>query len=198
MSLRAFHFLLAAVAILAAVLVVQLWRTVRAARSAAPLIAQLAPGVTQRARAFHRSQVKDGRTVWEVSAADVEYSQTHREASIRNVNLKWYLDERQWIGIRSNSGRLRLADGEIDSVEVAGDVEFSLGPYMLRIPSALYERSRETIVAPGPIHLAGGGLELTGSRLTVDLRLSTLFLEGEVHTVLHPNQVQREFPHAPL
>ncbi len=197
MKLAAFHFLLLASVLLLGVLAVQLWKTLQRPESVLPKVAGLAPGITQRARDFHRSQIKNGRTVWEVSAAEVEYNQSRNEASIRDVTLKWHLEDGQSIGIHSDYGQVRLEGAELRAVDIRGNVEFALGPYALRIPSASYERGMEKISSPGPVSLTGAGLELTGSKLEVDLQTNRLVLQGNVRMVLRPNEMEKKLPQAP-
>ncbi len=198
MKLRAFHVLFLLSAVLLVLLAVQLWKTLGRREFVLPEIADLAPGITQRARDFHRVQIKNGMKVWEVSAAEVEYNQKHNEASIRNVTLTWYLKDGRSIGIHSNLGRIRLDGAELQAVEVSGGVEFVLGPYELSLPSAAYERQTEKISSPGPVNLKGAGLELTGTTLEVDLPSSRLLLTGDVRMVLRPDEAKTKRFSAPL
>lgn len=198
MRIRSHHILLAVAVLLVVTLAVALWRTVRSVPGTLPLVTQLAPGVTQRARAFHRAKVKDGKTVWEVSAAEVEYRLNHRDARVRDVTLRWYLDDGRSIGLQSKFGRVELAGTELESASLEGNVLLSLGDYEVRLEQAQYDRAAQKIVSPGMVRLSGNGLMLTGSMLEVDLQRNQLVLARDVTMRVHPDVARKEASDASL
>lgn len=197
MKVGASRLLFLASALLLVLVAVQFWRTLREPAAMLPAVTKLAPGITQRASDFHRSQIKNGKTVWEVSAAQVEYSQASNEAAVHNVTLRWYLKDGRFLGIHSDFGKLRLAGTELQGVDVGGNVEFTLGSYALQLPSASYDRPSEKIFSPGPVILQGTGLEVRASKLEVDLQSNCLTLDGDVRMVLRPNEAGKDLPQAP-
>lgn len=196
MSVRFSHAMILVATLLLAVLFVALWRTVYSRRSLLPVVAQLAPGVTQRARDFRRTQVKNGKTVWEVAAAEVEYSQQRGEARIRDVTLRWYLDDGRVIGIHSDVGTVKLGGNQVDSVSVTGNVVLSLGTYEVQIDEARYDRAAQKIFVPGRVQLKGDGIELTGTAMELDLATNRLTMHHDVAMVLSPAHAGKETSHA--
>ncbi|GIW43064.1 MAG: hypothetical protein KatS3mg077_0346 [Candidatus Binatia bacterium] len=198
MRFRAFHVLILCTVLLLAFVGTRLWQTLRAPRSWIPRVIELAPGVTQRAKDFRRSQVKNGRTVWELSAAEVQFSQGIHEAGVRDVTLTWYLEDGRALVLHSDFGRVRLDGADLKSVDVEGNVQFSFADYRLAIPSAFYDRAADKIVAEGPVSVSAKGLEVAGSSLEIDLGAKRLALSGDVRVVLKPSAFGKELDHAPF
>lgn len=159
----------------------------------------LAPGVTHRVENFERRKFKGDRLVWEVRAADAEYKEDEKEATVREVFAQWILGDGRTLAVRSSKGTLRLSPDyrDVDELQLHGEVRLSLDNYELRVEDAAYQRAAQRIVAPGKVRFTGPGVEVEGEGLTVDVERETVQLAGRPRMVWTPRQLKQEVQHDP-
>jgi len=168
----------------------QVWTAVdsRRAPAAAKLAAELLPNVAQHIRNFRRVKVKDGRTVWEITAAEAQYRKEEEQIFVIEPRVTFYLedDDRQ-ARLRSSSGTIHLTEGrDLVSIGLEGDVVVLLDDLEMRTAAASYEHASDRITAPGDVAIKGRRLDLRARGMEVDVTPQNLRLLDDVRTVLAP------------
>jgi LPS export ABC transporter protein LptC len=168
----------------------QVWSSVDARRAPAveKLAAELLPHVAQHIRNFRRVKVKDGRTVWEITADEAQYRKEEEQIFVVEPRVTFYLeDEDREARLRGTTGTIHLTDGrELVSVVLDGDVVVQLDDLELRTTAASYEQATDRITAPGDVAIKGRRLDLRARGMEVDVTPQNMRLLDDVHTVLAP------------
>jgi len=141
----------------------------------------LLPEVSQRIRDFRRVKVSDGHTVWELKASEAQYFEEKKEILVTGPEVAFYgnSDPVRMVG---REGHVRLDGRELDWLKVEGGVQVEVGDYRLVTDQAVYDRSRNAIIAPKVIHVSGSDVDLTGDTLVVDLTAQRVHVVGSVRT----------------
>jgi len=168
----------------------QVWSAVDARRTPAieKLAAELLPNVAQHIRNFRRVKVKDGRTVWEITADEAQYRKEEEQIFVVEPRVTFYFEgnDRQ-ARLRGTSGTIHLTDGrELVSIGLEGEVVVLLDDLELRTTSASYEQATDRITAPGDVAIKGSRLDLHAHGMEVDVTPQNMRLLDDVHTVLAP------------
>jgi LPS export ABC transporter protein LptC len=170
----------------------QVWRrvSVEAPKALERLGADLLPHVAQHIRNFRRVKVKDGKTVWEITADDAQYSDESKEIVVTQPQVTLYLDDGQrQAKLTGREGHLFL-DGddqsgrELKSVALDGDVVVWLDDLQLRTAHATYDRATDRITVPGDVTIVGTRLAVQARHMEVDVTPQLVRLQGDVRTVL--------------
>ena len=149
-------------------------------------VADILPNVAQRIQNFHRVKVDNGRKVWEVSAREAQYVENEEVVLVEAPVVEVFLQDGRTVALRGSSGKVFLAERELKSVELQGDIEMQLGGYAMQTDAARYEAERGVIVAPGRVRITGSGFELQGEHMEVDVAAQQLLLSERVQTTLWP------------
>ena len=147
--------------------------------------ADLLPQVAQRIQNFHRVKVKDGRTVWEITADDAQYYEDDNQIIVHEPRLTFFLkDGDRPCRVSGAEGRLSLDGREIDSVRLGGGVSVELDELVLRTDEATYDRERDLITSPGAVTVRSQAVEVRGQGMEISVGPQQLRLLGEVHTTV--------------
>jgi len=147
--------------------------------------ADLLPQVAQRIQNFHRVKVKDGRTVWEITADDAQYYEDDNQIIVHEPRLTFFLkDGDRPCRVSGSEGRLSLDGREIDSVRLGGGVSVELDELVLRTDEATYDRERDLITSPGVVTVRSHAVEVRGQGMEISVGPQQLRLLGEVHTTV--------------
>lgn len=147
---------------------------------------EVLPNVAQRIQNFHRVKVDGDRKVWEIAAREAQYDDVHRVATVEEPLVSFYFKDGSALGLRGRRGRISMDERELRDVEVSGDIRVEIGAYSVTTESARYDHAEEAIVAPSPVRIVGGELEIEGNSMRIDLAARTLKLAGKVRTTLRP------------
>jgi LPS export ABC transporter protein LptC len=159
----------------------------RLERELARQAADLLPDVAQRIQNFHRMKVDKGRKVWEVAASEARYLEEESMVVVTEPSVAFFFEDGRSIALTGRQGRVRLDGHELEQVEVEGEIQIQFGDYFIRTDSARYERSEDTIVAPGKVSITGQALDLEGDRLELELGTQRLRLRDNVRVVVRPS-----------
>ena len=165
-----------------------LWRDA-AARRAGELAAaavEVLPDVSQRIQNFHRVKIEDGRKVWEVQARDAQYKEGEGVVSVIEPVVALYLADGREVSLRGTSGVVLLEGRELKRVDVEGAITVQLGDYALSTDRASYEVATDLVIAPGAVRITGGGLDIEGRHMEVEVGAQRLRLTEQVRVVLQP------------
>lgn len=165
---------------------VQVWRSVgKAEKTIAELGVGLLPEVAQRMQFFKRVKVKDGRTVWEITADDAQYFDKENAVVVRAPKVTFSIDDGARKGeLTGTEGRLVLVDRELESMVLRGQVVLKLDDMTLEADEATYDRTRDLITVPGDVTIRGTEIDLAARGMEVDVTPQLVRFQGDVRTVL--------------
>jgi len=143
------------------------------------------PEAAQRIQNFRRVKMEGDRKAWEVAAREAQYFDDDQEIVVDQPEVSFYPKDGQGVvSIKGSEGRIRLSGRDMDRALLTGGIEVRFKDYVVTSERAVYERAADTVVTPTGVAINGGGLEVTGGRMTVELGAQRLRLEGKVTTVL--------------
>ena len=97
-----------------------------------------------------------------------------------------YLADGREVSLRGTSGTVFLDGRDLKRVDVEGAISVQLGDYTLSTDRASYEADRDLVTAPGAVHITGGGLDIEGLHMEVEVGAQRLRLAEQVRVVLQP------------
>jgi len=146
------------------------------------------PQVAQHIQDFRRVKVDKGRTVWEITAKDAQYSVDTHQVVIREPRMTFFLEEgRRAAHVQGAEGRLVVDGQEVQSLTLRGAVAVTLDGLELETEEATYVRARDLITSPAPVTLRGPTLEVHGRGMEVEVGPQHVRLLEDVHTTLRSN-----------
>lgn len=163
----------------------QTWRSAQRSRfrGVASAVRDLVPDATQHIREFRRVKMRDGRPVWSIEAAEARYSEEQERVVVRAPHVVVYFaDGKRRAELSGREGYLDLAGKDLDAVRLEGAVRVVLDDLELTTDHATYERSRDLVVAPGPVVIRGRALDVKATGMEVELAAQRLRLLGDVNT----------------
>ena len=147
--------------------------------------ADLLPQVAQRIQNFRRVKVKDGRTVWEITADEAQYFEDDNQIIVHEPRLTFFMkDGDRPCRVSGSEGKLSLDGREIDSVTLGGGVSVELDELVLETNEATYDRERDLITSPGAVTVRSRSLEVRGQGMEISVGPQQLRLLGDVHTTV--------------
>jgi LPS export ABC transporter protein LptC len=162
--------------------------TSRRARTLEDLGRDFLPQVAQRIQNFRRVKMKDGRTVWEITAADAQYYAEQDEIIVREPRLTlFFQDGRKPAHVAGSEGHLMLAGRELRTVTLRGAVGVTLEDLELRTDEATYDRDRDLITSSAKVTIRGRTLEVHARGMEVQVGPQQVRLLEDVHTVIQPH-----------
>jgi len=146
--------------------------------------AELLPQVAQRIQNFRRVKVKDGRTVWEITADDAQYFEDDNQIIVHEPRLTFFLKDDRPCRVTGSEGKLSLDGRDIESVTLGGGVSVELDELVLETDEATYDRERDLITSPGAVTVRSRSLEVRGKGMEISVGPQQLRLLGDVHTTV--------------
>lgn len=143
----------------------------------------LAPDIAQSIRQFHRVKVEDGRTVWDLRADKADFLDEGRVV-VEVPELSFFADDGQSVALSGAKGEVLLDGSEVGRIDLAGGIEVTVGQYRLETPSASWIGRTNRVIAMSGVDLQGGGVQITGERMIVDLGTRSVVFVNDVRTVL--------------
>lgn len=170
----------------------QTWRSVQRSRirAVAAVVRDIVPDVTQHIREFRRVKMKNGHPVWEIEAKEARYfEQEDRVVVLAPRVVVYFEDGNRRAELSGREGHLDLSDKELDAVRLEGDVHLAMDDLELSTAEATYERSRDVVVALGPVVIRGKALDVEATGMEVELEPQRLRLLSDVRTKMRVDDV---------
>ena len=133
---------------------------------------------------FHRSETKEGKKLWEISAARGQYFPETNTARIFDATLFLFKDQKT-IELKAGEALVHLSGATLTKAEIFHGVTLTYDKGRLETDQAVYDREHETVTAPGYVKIFNPSSESTGYSLQGDLQTNQFFLEHDVHTIFH-------------
>ena len=144
------------------------------------------PQVAQRIQNFRRIKVKQGHTVWQLTAKDAQFYEKRNEIIVREPEITFYIEggNRKTL-ISGREGHLTVDGRELRSVTLIGNVSVLLDDLTLETEEATYDHARDLITASGPVTVRGRQLDLRGLGMEVQVGPQHVRFLRDVHTIVH-------------
>lgn len=138
---------------------------------------------------FHRSLVRDGRTVWEVYGTRGNYSPGEKTAEIENPHLTISRKDDEHITITSGRAVLFLEGNQLTKADLFDDVVLNYNDKTtIRTSKATYDQTANSVHVPVHVEIDNDTLTITGNELDGNLETHEFFLTNGVTSLIKPRQ----------
>ena len=136
---------------------------------------------------FHRSEVKDGKKVWEIKDKFGSHNAVTGSTTILNPKIWFYKEDGKVIKIKSNRAKVKMNSNEIKSAKLLENVIISLDNDMtLKTEEADYDYETEKVFCPSDVHIKTDLIETMGVGLEAWLKTKEVKLLTKVRSVITP------------
>ena len=136
---------------------------------------------------FHRTEIKDGRSVWEVTADDAKYFGRREVTHLENSILTLYQEDGREVVIHSDSAKLSLKEQSLNRAQLAGNIRIEIDKDISIItPSALYKVDSNEVTSAEQVGVSGTGFHIEGKDLRAKLDSEQIYLYSDVRSVFQP------------
>lgn len=140
---------------------------------------------------FHRSEVKDGKKLWEVQAQQGRYLPESASIELTSAHLSVYQKSGETVTLQAQKATLYLSGQELVRAETSGGVKVDRdGKVTLETERATYMRNDNIVQAPGFVQIKSDTLNVSGTGLEVNLDTEEIKLNSEVSSVVQPSKAK--------
>ena len=140
---------------------------------------------------FRRAKVENGRKIWEVTGEEADYFKDQKQAVIKKPRFFYYDKEGAAAETSGEIARMFLSDKDLEKLQVEGGIQVAYQDYILRSDEAVFFPDEQLIVLPKRTTLVGGGFELEGSRMEIELESQKVRLLRNVKTKIEPAKIEK-------
>jgi LPS export ABC transporter protein LptC len=141
---------------------------------------------------FRRSKVENGRKIWEVMGEEADYFKDEKQAVIKKPRFFYYDQKGEEAEARGEIARMFLGDKELEKLQLEGGIEVKYQNYILKSEEAIFLPAEQKILLPKRTTLVGGGFELAGSNMEIELESKKVRLQANVKTKIEPDKLQKK------
>jgi len=142
-------------------------------------------------REFRRAKVENGRKVWEVMGEEADYYKDQKEAVIRRPRFLYYDRNGEAAETAGEVARMFLGDEELKKLRIEGGIQVKYQNYVLKSDEAIYLPAEQRIILPKRTTITGGGFEVEGSRMEVELDTQIMRMFHGVKTKIEPAKMEK-------
>lgn len=136
---------------------------------------------------FHRSEVKDGKKIWEVSGSKAQYLIQNNAVRIHDADLTLLGKDGKSTQLRTKQATIFLNGTTLSKAHLEDEVVAVYDNlYTLTTSVAECNREENTIQMPSKVKIVGPSFEIQGDTLEGDIDSSVFAMRGDVITILHP------------
>ena len=152
------------------------------------------PEAALQIKEFRRAKIEGGRKVWELSGEEARYLKTEKQVVIKKPRMIFYQKDQNAIEATGENGRMWLAekDGDMEKMQLQGEVQVNYRGFILNTDEVLYLQAKNQVLLPGKVTVKGGGMELEGIGMEMNLDDEKMRLLNKVKTRLEPQQLERK------
>jgi LPS export ABC transporter protein LptC len=147
------------------------------------------PEAALHVKEFHRSEVANGRKIWEVAGKEARYLSADKEVVMQQPSFAYFDQKGEILEARADEGHIYMAEKEIDRMEMFGDIRIGYQGFLLRTDKIVYFREKNQVILPGKVMVKGEGLEVEGVGMTIALQEERLRLDSKVKTRIEPGRL---------
>lgn len=138
---------------------------------------------------FHRSESKDGKLLWEVSAKQGVYHPTTHTADVVNPLVTLFRDNGVKIDIVCEKASLLLDGVSLNKAELIDNVlvTYNNPAITMRSSHAIFDKEQGVITSPSPVVISSELIDVTGDTLVAYVDTYTVKVNDNVKTVIRPS-----------
>jgi LPS export ABC transporter protein LptC len=140
---------------------------------------------------FRRAKVENGRKIWEVTGEEADYFKDQKQAVIKKPRFFYYDNKGQAAETSGEVARLFLGDKDLQKLQLEGGIQLAYQNYVLKSEEAVFFPEEQLIVLPKRTTLVGGGFELEGSSMEIELESQKVRLLKNVKTKIEPAKIDK-------
>jgi LPS export ABC transporter protein LptC len=133
--------------------------------------------------------VENGRKIWEVMGEEADYFKDQKQAVIKKPRFIYYDSKGEAAETNGEIARMFLGDKELEKLQVEGGIQVSYQNYILKSEEAIFLPQEQRILLPKRTTLVGGGFELEGSSMEIELESKKVRLQNNVRTKIEPSKI---------
>lgn len=141
---------------------------------------------------FRRAKVENGRKIWEVMGEEADYFKDQKQAVIKKPRFLYYDKKGEAAEASGEVARMFLGDKELQKLQLEGGIQVTYQHYVLKSEEAVFLPEEQRIVLPKRTTLVGGGFELEGSSMEIELEGKKVRLKSNVKTKIEPAKIAKE------
>ena len=141
---------------------------------------------------FHRSEMKDGKKVWEVSAVKGQYFPETNTAQLETPRLLFFRSSGEVIELSAATATITLSGTSLTRAEIAGSVEVVYSEKVtIKTELAVYDKEKNLVTAPGKVSITSAQLDIVGRELTAYLDRNEFRLAKDVSSTVKKRALER-------
>lgn len=138
---------------------------------------------------FHRSLVRDGRTVWEIFGQRGRYAPGNNLAEIEKPRLSLTSKTGDHVLLTAGRAVLTLRGNELEKADLFDDVVMHYkDDTTLKTSMAYYSKITNSVLIPVYLEIENEGVLTSGSRLTADLEKREFIIDDGVKSIIKPRE----------
>lgn len=136
---------------------------------------------------FHRSLVRDGKTVWEIFGKKGRYVALANQAQIDEPNLTVTRDNGDKINLTAGRAELALSGTELSTAHLYDNVVVTYrGDTTVKTSQAIYDQKNARVEIPVPVELDSPMFSLQGNRLVALIDSQEITISNGVKSTIKP------------
>ena len=144
------------------------------------------PEAVQWMQNFHRVEIQDGRKAWEIEAEEAQYLEDAGRVLVRKPRASFFLKEGDKVVVEGDDGILDFNGRDLQRVTLKSNVQVHVRGFVIRVDGARYDRTRNRIVAGGPVTIDGEEITIRGRGMVVFMKDARFAIKEQVHVTLLP------------
>lgn len=138
---------------------------------------------------FHRSLVRDGKTVWEIHGQRGQYDALNSKAQIEKPDLTVVRDNGDTVKVTAEKANLLLSGTTLSSAELYDNVVVVYqGTTIVKTSRAFYYEKEGRLDVPVPLELDSPMFSLQGNKLEAFLDPQDVFITNGVRSTIKPRK----------
>jgi LPS export ABC transporter protein LptC len=142
-------------------------------------------------RDFRRAKVENGRKIWEVMGEEADYFKDQKQAVIKKPRFFYYDAKGEVAETSGEVAKMFLGDKDLQKLQLEGGIEVTYQNYILKSEEAVFLPEQQRIFLPKRTTLVGGGFELEGSSMEIELESKKVRLHSNVKTKIEPGKIEK-------
>jgi LPS export ABC transporter protein LptC len=140
---------------------------------------------------FRRAKVENGRKVWEIMGQEADYFKDQREAVIKRPRFLYYDRNGEAAETAGEVARMFMGEKDLEKLRIEGGIQVKYQNYVLKSDEAVYLPAEQRIVLPNRTTVIGGGFEVEGSRMEVELDTKIIRMLHGVKSKIEPAKMEK-------
>ena len=133
---------------------------------------------------INQTSTRDGKREWSLEASSARYSQTKKEAILKDLSITFFLDDGSEVNLTAKRGILNTRTNDI---EVTGDVVVIREDYELTTQKLNYNHDKRIVFSKVPVLIVGDDAEISADSASLNLNTKKLRLKGNVESSISEN-----------